>query len=346
MKRFEHVLVLTGDHGKPDPTKHGGTYGELDRGYHLAMKQALATLDHYRFEFLSDHDRFLDQMLSQPPEFVLNLCDTGYRNVPTRELHVPAYLELLDIPYSGAPPAAMVICYDKAIVRMVAQSLGVAVPAEWFLAPEDDPRQLDLGFPLLIKPNTADGSVGIGRDAVVHDLDAALDCLERVRARLPGQAMLLQEYLPGAEYGLGLIGNPEGGFLALPPLEVDFSALPAGLPPIQSFEAKTDPDSPYFRELRLRRADLPKQVLGRMRRDAEALFRRLQLRDYARFDFRVAADGGMRLMEVNPNPAWDPDAKFAAMTRFAGETYAKMFEWLLEATQVRLAGGGGDRVGC
>ena len=40
-----------------------------------------------------------------------------------------------------------------------------------------------------------------------------------------------------------------------------------------------------------------------MRRWSESLFRRLGLRDYGRFDFRIAAYGEPKLMEINPNPA-------------------------------------------
>ena len=55
----------------------------------------------------------------------------------------------------------------------------------------------------------------------------------------------MQEYLPGPEYGIGLIGNPGQGLDALPPLQVDFSALPEGLAPILSYESKSLPDSPF-----------------------------------------------------------------------------------------------------
>lgn len=76
----------------------------------------------YEFAFLNDHCQLLDRVLHDPPEFVLNLCDTGFRNIATLELHIPALLELLDIPYSGATPACIALCYDKRLVRLAAFS--------------------------------------------------------------------------------------------------------------------------------------------------------------------------------------------------------------------------------
>ena len=149
--------------------------------------------------------------------------------------------------------------------------------------------------------------------------------------------MLWQEYLPGAEYGIGIIGNPETGLTALPTLEVDFSRLPAGLNPILSFESKADPNSPYWTDIGFARARLDAAVEACMVGWSEMLFGRLGLRDYGRFDFRVAADGRPKLMEVNPNPAWGYDGKLAIMAGFAGQSYARMLEMVIDAAIARLA---------
>jgi D-alanine-D-alanine ligase len=153
---------------------------------------------------------------------------------------------------------------------------------------------------------------------------------------LPGRDVLIQEYLPGPEYGIGLIGNPETDLQALPALEVDFSRLPAGLNPILSYESKAIPDSPYWTEIRFRRAALDAATEARLADDARRLFKRLSLRDYARFDFRMGADGQIKLMEVNPNPAWANDGKLAFMASFAGLAYPQMLRAILDAALRRL----------
>ncbi len=337
-RRFRRVCVVTGDHQMPDATKPEGHYSADDLRYHAAMRAALEGLPGYEFEFLTQHDRLLQRITHNPPEFVFNLCDTGFRNVASHELHVPALLELIGIPYSGAPPACMAICYDKAIVRMVADSLGVATPHELYLDPDQDSGVLEHArYPALIKPNCADGSVGITRDAVVKDPLDARAYLDRLRHELPGRAALVQEYLPGPEYGLALVGNTCCGLEALPALEVDYGALPDNLPPILAYESKTVPTSPYWRSIRYRRARLDSDDESTLADSARRLFDRLQCRDYARFDFRTGADGVIKLMEANPNPAWDPEAKLALMAGFAGRSYAELLAMLLEAAQTRLA---------
>ena len=330
------ICVLTGDPRLPDLTKRDHRYNEEDFTTHRAMREAFESLPGCAFEFLDDHGALLERFAADPPDLVINFCDTGLRNVPAQELHVPALLEILGVPYSGASPAGMAICYDKQIVRLVAGALDVPVPREICLEPDRElPARADL-YPALIKPNQGDGSVGITKDAVVRSEAEAQRYVARLRRELPGRALLVQEYLPGPEYGVGLIGNPGSGLEALPVLEVDFSGLPAGLAPILSLESKTLPDSPYWTEIRFRRAEADDAMGARMVGHARRLFARLGCRDYGRFDFRCAADGEPRLLEVNPNPAWANDGKLAFMAGFAGIAYQDLLKMILDAALCRV----------
>ncbi len=334
---FRHIAVITGDHYLPDSTKRNAQYNKEDRTTHVAMMAAFQSLPDYEFTFLDDHGLLLEQLHRHPPDLVVNFCDTGFRNQATQELNIPAYLELLGIPYTGAPPSAMVICYDKAIVRLVAQAHGVSVPQEIFLGTEPLLKTSPQFYPALIKPNTADGSVGITKDAVVHSFEEAQTYLTWLRTTLPGCDPLLQEYLPGPEYGIGVIGNIETDLHILPPLEVDFSRLPKGLNPILSFESKAYPDSPYWTDITFKKASMPPDVESKMKNWVRTLFTRFGLKDYARFDFRVAADGEPKLMEVNPNPAWADDGKLAFMAGFEGLEYRDMLEFILKSAIERLS---------
>ena len=330
------LCVLTGDPRLPDLTKRGQRYNEEDLATHAAMRAALQGLNRFELEVFDDHARLLERFAADPPDLLLNFCDTGYRNVASQELHLPALLELQGIPYSGATPACMAICYDKQIVRLVAEALGIPVPRERYLRPGGSLDSADFALPALIKPNQADGSVGITKDAVVRTRAEAKAYLAWLQRELPGRAALIQEYLPGPEYGVGLIGNPGDELVALPPLEVDYTRLPAGLAPILSFESKAMPDSPYWTEIKFKPAEAPPQVQAAIADQARRLFARLGCRDYARFDFRVAADGEPKLMEVNPNPAWAYDGKLAFMAGFAGIDYPGMLEMIVDAALRRI----------
>jgi D-alanine-D-alanine ligase len=330
--------VVTGDHHVSDSTKLGGAWGPQDIDVHSRMIEALESLGRFEVTVIDDHRNLFARILEARPDLVVNFCDTGVFNQATRELNLPAWLELQGIAYTGATPHAMVLCYDKQAVRLIAQALGVEVPREAYFSavrPLDDLPDL---YPALLKPNQADGSVGITKDAVVHDAGEALAYLEFLRRELPGRDVLWQEYLPGPEYGVGLIGNPAADLVALPPLEVDFSRLPAGLNPILSFESKADPDSPYWTHIGFRRSRADAETEQRMIGWSKLLFRRFGLQDYGRFDYRVAADGRPRLMEVNPNPAWGYDAKLSIMAGFAEIAYPRMLEMVIDAAIERAFG--------
>lgn len=331
------VTVLTGDPSLPDASKPGNRYNPEDVETIRRMTEALSGLDRYDLEFIDRHDGLPSRFMATPPAFVLNLCDTGYRNRASHELHVAALLEMLDVPYSGGGPGSMVITTDKAVVRMLAQSLDVPVPDEAYFTTADGARRSanEFAYPALIKPNQTDGSLGITKDAVVRDREAALAYLDMLTALLPGREVLVQEYLSGNEYGLVLIGNLDEGFFVPPPLVVDYSALPAGLSPILSYESKTIPDSPYWTDIRFQAADLPDDTIAEMRGHAEQLFRRLGCRDYARFDFRADAAGRVKLLEINVNPAWAYDGKMAIMCGLGGVSYGEMLGRIIEVARRR-----------
>jgi D-alanine-D-alanine ligase len=334
--RARTLAIVTGDHELPDPTKLGVAYGPEDLACHAAMVEAIEGLGRFEVSVHTVHRSLFDELTQAAPDLVVNFCDTGIGNVPTRELHLPAWLELSGIAYTGATPQAMIVCFDKQIVRLVAQSLGVEVVEEIYLPAHLGFETLPDLYPALIKPNAADGSVGITKDAVVRNRSEAQRYLDFLCDELPGRDVLWQEYLPGPEYDIGLIGNPQHELVALPALEVNFSRLPPDCNPILSFESKADPSSPYWTEITFQQASLAPGDATRIQDWARALFRRFGLRDYGRFDFRCASDGRPKLMEVNPNPAWGNDGKLAHMAGFADISYARMLEMIIDAALFRL----------
>ena len=327
------ITVLLGDPRLPDRSKPGGSFTSDDFDQIARLKEALGELDTYRFDYRDDHARLLEDLRDDPPAFALNFCDTGFRNEAALEAHVAALLEMLGVPFSGSGPVALGLCFDKGLVRALAQSIGVAVPWEILLLPEQPVPRFD--YPAFIKPNRGDGSLGISADSIVHDEAQARDYIAQLRSTLSGEAVIVQEFLCGDEYGVGLVGNPGDGFTGLPVLEVDYSALDPSLPHLLDYASKTDPASPYWNDIRFREARLELAVRHRLQRDCEALFARLGLRDYARFDFRADAAGEIKLMEVNPNPAWCWDGKLAHMAGLAGLRHSGLLSLIIEVARKR-----------
>ena len=331
------IGLLSGD---PDLPYSYGVDGRFPDEDHAAAKTALDavnTLAGYQGVALHEHARYFDDLRQKPPDLVLNFCDTGYRNLLHNEPNIPALLELLDVPYTGAAPACMGICADKALVRLLAASHGIPVPNETVVDLAADPFTLPELYPAMIKPNDGCGSQGVTPDSVVHDAAAADACLRSLAASATGShpRALIQDFLTGAEYTLGLVGNPDTGFTVLPILEIDYSGLDPELPPILSYGSKADPDSPYWQALTFKRAELDTGTEATLVEQAIWLFQRLGMRDYARIDFRAGGDGVPRLLDANFNPTWNADGKMAIMAGWAGYTYGDFLQLILEAARAR-----------
>jgi len=335
---FPEVTVLLGDPRLPDPVKRDGRFNDEDADTVARLKAALAELPDYRFRYLDNHVTFFADLRARRPQFVLNLCDEGFNNDAFLEMHVPALLEMLDIPYSGAGPACLGLCYNKALVRGVAEAIDVPVPAETYFNSDDLAATIPSGvFPALIKPNFGDSSIGITQDAVVHTWEEAIAYLNNLRQQLPGRPILIQEFLTGPEYSIGLIGNPGSSCRVLPVLEIDYSRLDPSLPRLLTYESKWVPESPYWSQIAYREARLDEDTRRQMTDYANILFERLGCRDYARFDFRADAAGEVKLLEVNPNPGWCWDGKLNLMAEMAGLRYSDLLRLILEAAEERVA---------
>jgi len=334
---FPNVTVLMGDPSLPDDVKRNGQFNEEDHDTINRLQEALGRLPGYTFEYWSDHDSLINTLNSNRPDFVMNLCDEGYNNDAFKELHVPAVLEMLDIPYTGAGPACLGLCYNKAFVRAIASSLDIPVPLETFCSTEDQSASLPSVFPAILKPNCGDSSIGITKDAVVHTPEQLVAYLNRMHEVMPGRAVLVQEFLSGNEFSVGIVGNPGNTYRVLPVLEVDYSHLDPGLPKILGYESKWEPDSPYWSQIKYRRAQIDRETRRRLIDYSVLLFERLGCRDYARFDYRADALGEIKLLEVNPNPGWCWDGKFNIMAEWDGLSYSDLLRLIIEAAQERAA---------
>ena len=328
------VTVVLEDPRLPYPYQDGGAINARDRSDLERLKQALRQIPGYRFEFLEDHDSLAARLAGHRPAFVFNLCDTGFRNRGELEAHIPALLEMLQIPYSGAAPAGLLFCRDKALVRTVASDLDIPVPAERYL--EGDSEAVEgFSYPALVKPNLEEGSRGITATSVVDSPAAARARIRELRRGAPDGPLLLQEFLGGAEYSVGLIGNLETGLQTLPITQVDYRGLDPDLPPILAFDYKNDPDSRYAHQLGYRPAELPAAPAAELARQSQRLFERLGCRDYARIDYRADTEGQIKLLEVNPNPAWVWKGSLHVMAEAAGHDYPGFLGLLLEAARQR-----------
>lgn len=336
----KNVLVLMGDPSRPDIVKPSSIFDEDDFITIDKLKTALSSLPRNRFTYLNSHKTLYNDLLKNKHkiDYVFNLCDEGYNNEARKELHIPALLEILGIPYTGSSPQCLAYCYDKSLIRGVASEIGVPVARAFFIRSEDNVFDLQIDFPVIAKPNFADSSFGITQQSVANTVEELNDAILRIRHVFGYESsILIEEFLTGKEISVGIIGNPPESYTTLPIVEEDYSLLPPDLPKICGYEAKWVPDSPYFNLLRSIPADLPEDVEKSIVENCVRLFTRLECRDYCRFDFRLDSSGIPRLLEVNPNPGWCWDGHLAKMADISNISYSRLLEMILQAAEQRIS---------
>jgi D-alanine-D-alanine ligase len=339
-KKIRQVVVMMGDHRRSDSVKPSNAFDADDFHTINELKKALAQLPDYKFSYLDDHDAILDEMRKHAGkiDFVFNLCDEGFNNEATKELHVPALLEMLNVKYSGGNPQCLAYCYDKSLVRGIAIEMDIPVPTAFSVAPEAVTFiSLPIDFPVIVKPNYGDSGVGITVDSVCHDVQQLEHAIGKARdAAGYDRPVLVEEFLTGKDISVGIIGNPPDSYTMLPVIEEDYSRLPDGLPQICGYEAKWDTESVYFKNVTSVPADLPRETVEFLNASCSRLFQRLGCRDYARFDWRLDSNNTPRLLEANPNPGWCWDGHLARMAALANLSYADMLKEILVACDERV----------
>jgi D-alanine-D-alanine ligase len=133
----KNVVVLLGDPNKKDVIKPDNVFDDDDYNTIEQLKIALSALKEYKFTYLTNHDTLLSNLskLKAQADYVLNLCDEGFDNDARNELHIPALLEMLKIPYTGSNPQCLAYCYDKSLIRGIAKEMDVPVANAFYIKP-------------------------------------------------------------------------------------------------------------------------------------------------------------------------------------------------------------------
>jgi D-alanine-D-alanine ligase len=249
---------------------------------------------------------FPDRLHRERPDIVFNMAEG--RGGKNRESFVPAICEFFDVPYSGSDPLTLSLCLDKARTKEVLSYYGVPTPAFAVIESPDAIVGISpaLSYPLFVKPIHEGSSKGITERnfcRTPEDLDGQV----RLLLESYDQPVLVEEYLPGAEYTCAVLGNGARARV-LPIVGFNFDALPVGALPVYGFEAKwvwDQPDAP------LDIFECPAAIPAALRRAIEATtlraYHALGCRDWSRVDVRLDAQGVPHVIEVNPLPGILPD---------------------------------------
>lgn len=278
--------------------------------------------------------RLVEGLLERPPELVFNIAE-GW-GTRSREAHVPAVCEMLKVPFTHSDPLTLALTLDKPLTKRVVASHGIpTAPFAVVERLEDlvgvaDPKDLPgavgkLAYPLFVKPAAEGSSMGVRRSSRVTSraqLEAEVArCLADYK-----QPALVESFLPGVEFTVGVVGNPALGgagslevlgVMEIEPRTVKPEEFVYGLETKRNYEVEVAYHTPP--------KNVSSETVRRVESVALAAFRALGCRDLSRFDVRLDAQGAPNFLEVNPLPGLSPvSGDIVIMSRASGWTYERL----------------------
>lgn len=262
-----------------------------------AIREAIASWGHEVVDFEATPE-LPSRLISTPVDVVFNIAE-GFRG-RNRESQVPALLELLDIPYSGSDPATLSIALDKALAKRIVGQAGILTPAFQTMHTGKERLSREFSrFPLIVKPVAEGSSKGVVRRSVCQSEAEVREVVREIIARYQ-QPALIEEYVGGREFTVGLLGERRPKVLA--PMEIVFTDT-RDPTPVYRFEDKLESNERI-------RYDVPAKLDAgareRLKTAARGVFMALGCRDVARVDFRMDEKGRFHFLECNPLPGLTP----------------------------------------
>lgn len=301
---------------------------EFDRGETIdSMENALRQLGH-ETDRIGNARELMGRLVSGDRwELVFNICE-GLRGAG-REAQVPAILDVFEIPYTFADPAVMSVCLDKGVTKSVVRAAGVPTPNYLAVHDLDQVTQLlqtgNLSFPLFAKPiaeGTGKGVTAASRVNVAVDLpDVCRNLFERFR-----QPVLIEEFLPGREFTVGILGTGSQA-TCLGTLEIFLR--PEAEPGVYSYVNKD-----RWEELVEYRLVNPADdfTVERAEQIALSAWRALGCRDGGRVDMRCDRAGEPQFIEANPLAGLHPYHSDLPMIATAqGMPYVELLRRIVES---------------
>ena len=282
-----------------------------------AITKALEGRGH-KVTFLEGDVTLYNNLLKLRPDICFNICEGHFGD--GREAQVPAILEMLRIPYTGAKVLALALALDKPMTKRVLTYHELPTPLFQVFERVDEPLHPSMQFPLFVKPSREGTGMGVTSDSILRSEEDLHTQLPRIFERYQ-QPALVEKFVEGREVTLGVVGNlvlpaarrvPEDehaprvfeGLHFFPPLEVDTEKYPEE-EGIYSSRLKVELAHEFYY---LCPANLTEAQLVELQFLTAAVFRITGCLDVARVDFRLDRhdDDKPYILEINPLPGLNP----------------------------------------
>jgi D-alanine-D-alanine ligase len=262
-----------------------------------------------------------------PWDFVFNIAEglSGF----AREAQIPALLEAYHIPYTFSDPLALSLCLHKGMTKRIVRDLGLSTPGFAVFSSPDDPLPEGLDYPLFAKPVAEGTGKGISGSSRIESRSELRKAAETILLKYR-QPVLIEEYLPGREYTVGIVGT-------------GLDARSTGIMEIH-FGDRAESEVYSFTN----KKEYEERVTYSVPRDesassavslALAVWRGLGLRDGGRIDIREDRDGLPSFIEVNPLAGLNPvDSDLPILSRMNGMSYTRLIYEIVESAAYRVEG--------
>ncbi len=255
-------------------------------------------------------------------DLVFNIAEGLYGD--GRESVVPAILDQYKIPYVFSGPVIMGLSLNKHLAKLVVSAAGVPVSPGCLINSIKDIDSCNLNYPLFVKPVSEGTGKGITSKSLVHTARELRKMVEWILSEF-SQPALVEEYLPGREFTVGLVGSGASA-VAIGGMEI-FCAN--NLP--YSVEVKENYQN-YCKY-----TALPPDVIEECKSVALLAWKALNAVDAGRIDLKADRNGKICFIEANPLAGLNPvHSDLPILSRMYGIEYQTLMEMIMEAAISRI----------
>lgn len=310
--------------GVPNKEKYGLNTIEKVREALIEQGHQVRTFEGDK-NIIKNLEEFMPAVISgERPGLVFNLS-YGIQG-KGRYMHIPGILEMLGIPYVGSSPETHAVALDKIITKMILLQKGIPTPRFSVLETPNDELKEDLTFPLIVKPKSEAVSFGI---KIVNNTKELKEGVEAIYKEF-NTSTLVEEYIDGREFNVGLLGNEN--VETLEPVELLFDEGEK----IFTYEDKMNTSGRTI--VRKCPPDISNELSDSLKELAIRTFNALGCYDSARVDFRVDSKGRAYVLEVNSMASLSPTASYVFAAEKYGLKYNQLIQKLIEVASIRYFG--------
>lgn len=260
-------------------------------------------------------------------DLVFNICE-GMHGLG-REAQVPALLDAYRIPYVFSDPLVCSLTLHKGMTKDVVRAAGVATPDFVVVHEPADIQKVRLQYPLFAKPIAEGTGKGISRNSKIANA-GELNTVCRDLLKTYRQPVLVERYLPGREFTVGIIGT---GAKARALATLEIVLLPGADSGVYSYRVKENCEE--LVHYKLLNAGALQQKVQKL---ALRAWRALGCRDAGRIDVRLDDSGNVHFLEVNPLAGIHPQhSDLPIMATLTGVSYKELLNRIMSSAKSRLA---------